>query len=47
MIEKRYRPNLNDKIAAPRDSVPSLHIINGEKLCGEDLQEDFQGMSSV
>ncbi|KAJ4398967.1 hypothetical protein N0V85_006147 [Neurospora sp. IMI 360204] len=26
MIEKRYRTNLNDKIAALRDSVPSLRI---------------------
>ncbi|KUJ20425.1 uncharacterized protein LY89DRAFT_579020 [Mollisia scopiformis] len=28
MIEKRYRTNLNDKIAALRDSVPSLRIMN-------------------
>lgn len=27
MIEKRYRTNLNDKIAALRDAVPSLRIM--------------------
>lgn len=27
MIEKRYRTNLNDKIAALRDSVPSLRVM--------------------
>jgi hypothetical protein len=27
MIEKRYRTNLNDKIAALRDLVPSLRVI--------------------
>jgi outer membrane scaffolding protein for murein synthesis (MipA/OmpV family) len=27
VIEKRYRNNLNDKIAALRDSVPSLRIM--------------------
>lgn len=26
MIEKRYRNNLNDKIAALRDAVPSLRV---------------------
>lgn len=46
MIEKRYRTNLNDKIAALRDSVPSLRIMNktrnGE---GADDQEDLQGLT--
>jgi hypothetical protein len=27
MIEKRYRTNLNDKIASLRDAVPSLRIM--------------------
>lgn len=27
MIEKRYRTNLNDKIAALRDSVPALRVM--------------------
>lgn len=42
MIEKRYRTNLNDKIAALRDSVPSLRVTekisNGDASIGEDLQ---------
>lgn len=46
MIEKRYRTNLNDKIAALRDSVPSLRVMsrsgNGED---EDDQEDLEGLT--
>jgi hypothetical protein len=40
MIEKRYRTNLNDKIAALRDSVPSLRVAvkNGES------EEDLDGL---
>jgi hypothetical protein len=45
MIEKRYRTNLNDKIAALRDSVPSLRIIDKDNPSGEDLQEDLHGLS--
>ncbi|KAK7429395.1 hypothetical protein QQZ08_003987 [Neonectria magnoliae] len=48
MIEKRYRTNLNDKIAALRDSVPALRVMvhrleqqapEGveDELCEEDL----------
>jgi hypothetical protein len=41
MIEKRYRTNLNQKIAALRDVVPSLRFTNrnyrGEEAGGEDL----------
>lgn len=47
MIEKRYRTNLNDKIAQLRDSVPALRIVaqrldqqegeDGEFHDGEDL----------
>lgn len=48
MIEKRYRTNLNDKIAALRDSVPALRVMvhrleqqtpDGveDELCEEDL----------
>jgi hypothetical protein len=44
VIEKRCRTNLNDKIAALRDSVPSLRIIDKDNPCG-DLQEDLQGLS--
>jgi hypothetical protein len=47
MIEKRYRTNLNDKIAALRDSVPSLRVMsrttaNGEE---EDDGEDLGGLT--
>ncbi len=40
MIEKRYRTNLNDKIAALRDSVPSLRNAargNEDEVDEEDL----------
>lgn len=43
MIEKRYRTNLNDKIAALRDSVPSLRVMSkGED---GDGKEDLQGLT--
>ncbi|KAJ9662820.1 Clr6 histone deacetylase associated PHD protein-2 Cph2 [Coniosporium apollinis] len=45
MIEKRYRTNLNDKIAALRDSVPSLRVmsrVNGVEE--EDDPEDLEGL---
>jgi hypothetical protein len=47
MIEKRYRTNLNDKIAALRDSVPSLRIMT-KSARGEDTtddREDLQGLT--
>lgn len=45
MIEKRYRTNLNDKIAALRDAVPSLRVTT-KNTRGEDvLQEDLQGLT--
>lgn len=47
MIEKRYRTNLNDKIAALRDSVPSLRIMSKNSR-GEDTmddREDLQGLT--
>ncbi|KAF2122946.1 hypothetical protein BDV96DRAFT_482051 [Lophiotrema nucula] len=46
MIEKRYRTNLNDKIAALRDSVPSLRVMsraNGTEE--EDDPEDLEGLT--
>lgn len=47
MIEKRYRTNLNDKIAALRDSVPSLRIMSksarGEDTTGD--REELQGLT--
>ena len=46
MIEKRYRTNLNDKIAALRDSVPSLRVMsrpgNGDE---DDDAEDLEGLT--
>lgn len=49
MIEKRYRTNLNDKIAALRDSIPSLRVAAKNSSHGEgsqeDVQEDLQGLS--
>ncbi len=47
MIEKRYRTNLNDKIAALRDSVPSLRAgkknVKGESNSEE--REDLHGLT--
>ncbi|KAH3975436.1 hypothetical protein HBH98_097330 [Parastagonospora nodorum] len=46
MIEKRYRTNLNDKIAALRDSVPSLRVMsrpNGKEE--DDDPEDLEGLT--
>lgn len=45
MIEKRYRTNLNDKIAALRDSVPSLRVITKRNSRGEEVMEDLQGLT--
>jgi hypothetical protein len=47
MIEKRYRTNLNDKIAALRDSVPSLRVIsrNTQGSIDEDDPEDLEGLT--
>lgn len=46
MIEKRYRTNLNDKIAALRDSVPSLRVMSKSSR-GEDGgdKEDLEGLT--
>lgn len=55
MIEKRYRTNLNDKIALLRDSVPSLRVMtrkcsrgqeDGDEHINEDNEEeDLQGLT--
>lgn len=47
MIEKRYRTNLNHKIAALRDSVPSLRrCLDREPSCSsEGSQGDLKGVS--
>lgn len=44
IIEKRYRTNINDKITALCNSVPSLHKNNSNS---ENLQEDFRGLSPL
>lgn len=39
MIEKRYRTNINDKILALRDCVPSLRcVVNGTPRTAEELE---------
>jgi hypothetical protein len=45
MIEKRYRTNLNDKITALRDSVPSLRAMSKKNSRGEEIHEDLQGLT--
>jgi hypothetical protein len=47
MIEKRYRTNLNDKIAALRDSVPSLRVMSRGNGANEedDDPEDLEGLT--
>jgi hypothetical protein len=53
VIEKRYRTNLNDKIAALRDSVPSLRIMarrlehsaSSDDAEEEELDEDLVGLT--
>jgi len=45
MTEKRYRTNLNDKIAALRDSVPSLRVITKTNSRGEEFVEDLQALT--
>jgi hypothetical protein len=39
VVEKRYRTNLNEKIAALRDAVPGLRV-EKETLLGEDVSGD-------
>lgn len=46
MIEKRYRTNINDKIAALRDSVPSLRIMT-KSARGEDTTQDREELHGL
>ncbi|TQS32244.1 hypothetical protein Golomagni_07447, partial [Golovinomyces magnicellulatus] len=46
MIEKRYRNNINDKIAALRDSVPSLRIMS-KSARGEDTTMDREELHGL
>ena len=47
MIEKRYRTNLNDKIAVLRDCVPSLRVMtrSGGEVEEYDDAEDLEGLT--
>ncbi|KIX05724.1 uncharacterized protein Z518_03696 [Rhinocladiella mackenziei CBS 650.93] len=49
VIEKRYRANLNEKIAELRDSVPSLRITKKSKArdvsTGDSDEEDLDGLT--
>ncbi|KAJ9608289.1 Clr6 histone deacetylase associated PHD protein-2 Cph2 [Cladophialophora chaetospira] len=48
IIEKRYRANLNDKIAELRDSVPSLRLAQKSKVreaAGDSDEEDLDGLT--
>jgi hypothetical protein len=48
MIEKRYRTNLNDKIAALRDSVPSLRMTDKKDTNGDTaMVEDLHGLEAA
>ncbi|KIH94072.1 sterol regulatory element-binding protein sre1 [Sporothrix brasiliensis 5110] len=44
LIEKRYRTNLNDKIVALRDAVPSLRVVarrrRNDSTCGSDDEDN-------
>ncbi len=47
IVERRYRTNLNLKIAALRDSVPSLRVLDQNNPCNEDSKDDLQGLSAA
>jgi hypothetical protein len=42
LFEKRYRTNLNEKIALLRDRVPTMRVLDKDKRSGEE--EDLQGL---
>ncbi|EXJ64023.1 hypothetical protein A1O7_00358 [Cladophialophora yegresii CBS 114405] len=48
IIEKRYRANLNEKIAELRDSVPSLRLAQKSKIrdiTGDSDEDDLDGLT--
>ncbi|KAL1968431.1 hypothetical protein VTN77DRAFT_1960 [Rasamsonia byssochlamydoides] len=47
VIEKRYRANLNEKIAELRDSVPSLRAMAKQGSGGSPADDDADGAPSV
>ena len=57
MIEKRYRTNLNDKIAQLRDAVPALRVVaqrleggaedDGQEGAGGFLDDEFSSLAPV
>lgn len=47
VIEERYRNNINSKIEALRDSVPSLRIAaKGNSSCEENAESDSEYLAS-
>ena len=46
VIEKRYRSNLNDKIAALRESIPALRSV-GQRVPAKDGSSDSEGPAMV
>jgi hypothetical protein len=47
IVEKQYRTNLNNKIAALRDSVPSLRITKKSSNSDASIGENLQGLEAV
>ena len=47
IIEKRYRANLNEKIAELRDSVPSLRVAKKSSSIKDDIDEDDEDLDGV
>lgn len=45
VIEKRYRANLNEKIAELRDSVPSLRVSSKQGSSGGSADDDDEGIT--
>lgn len=45
MIEKRYRTNINQKILALRNCVPSLRCAVGSTGCDQQPNEDLEGLT--
>ena len=46
VIEKRYRSNLNDKIAVLRESIPALRLV-GQRLSAKDGSSDSEGPATA
>jgi hypothetical protein len=46
MIEECYRTNVSDKIAAPRNSMPSLGVMGKKNATGGGYAEGFAGIDA-